>query len=190
MAGCATSEIGPTPTSRNIREGMARNAGYKRPGAIITRSTLCTCEPDCHMPQFFNPRKRRNPEELSRPPDQTSQHDSKRTKRNHHNKLQSPTAFWDNLSRIHLTKDALKELDRRNTQVAPIYHPTSPSLLRPITRGALDKLKKGGLPTRSATDFLSHCRKRSLKEIKQFARAGGPDLSDARGVCSNPAFYP
>jgi hypothetical protein len=124
------------------------------------------------MPQFFNPRKRRNSEELSRPPDQTSQRVSKRTKRSHHSKPQFPPAFWDNLSRIDLTKHALEELDRRNTRIASNSHPPSQRIRRPITRGALDKLKSH-LPTRSATDFLCHCGKRSSKDIKQFARVSG-----------------
>ncbi|KAI9809339.1 MAG: hypothetical protein M1825_002631 [Sarcosagium campestre] len=96
---------------------------------------------------------------------------------------QPPQAFWDNLSKIWLTKAALSELERRNS------HPSR----RPgfqfrqshgsITRGALDEWKnKQNCPAdENAADFLSHCLPEDVKGIKLSARHGGPDLRDLRG---------
>ncbi|KAA6412265.1 MAG: hypothetical protein FRX48_04417 [Lasallia pustulata] len=93
------------------------------------------------------------------------QHVSKRRKRSHPSEFQLPPAFWDNLSKIDLTKAALEELDRRNTQATLN---SRPPYLRPdqrITRRVLAELKKN---------------------IKQTARHGGPDLSDLRGFLEPP----
>ncbi|KAF2189960.1 hypothetical protein K469DRAFT_452169, partial [Zopfia rhizophila CBS 207.26] len=67
---------------------------------------------------------------------------------------QPPPAFWDNLSKIWLTKRALRELDQRNTQAAP-SPPRSPH-------------RRARRPPRI------------LKDIRLFARHGGPNLSDLR----------
>ncbi|EED11587.1 hypothetical protein TSTA_107780 [Talaromyces stipitatus ATCC 10500] len=66
-----------------------------------------------------------------------------------------PAAFWDNLSKVWLTHNALRELDRRNTQV-----PT-----------------KSLQPTRSSRPVTPN----EVKAIQRFARQGGPDLSELRG---------
>ena len=60
-------------------------------------------------------RKRRNPEQFESLPDE-AQNVSKKQKRSHISEPQYPPAFWDNLSRVDLTKRALRELDRRNKQ--------------------------------------------------------------------------
>lgn len=114
--------------------------------------------------QVSNPRKRQSahcrPSQL------------KKQKRTHHySGPQPPPAFWDNLSKIWLTGRALKELDKRNTEL-----PSSPylRLRQPFTRALAT--------CQPATDVLDQCTTSILKDIKLFARHGGPDLSDLRGV--------
>lgn len=65
----------------------------------------------------------------------------------------TPAEFWDNLSEVPLCKRALRELDRRSVQRI-----VSKPLAQPIQ-------------TRQRTE-----------EIKRFARCGGPDIRDLRGV--------
>lgn len=83
---------------------------------------------------------------------------------------QSPSGFWDNLSRVWLTRNALRELDRRNSQ-------------RTIV-GEEDLLVR-----RPANDFLHYCSPQQLREIKRYARRGGPDLCEIRGVCSETRLF-
>jgi hypothetical protein len=137
---------------------------------------------NCFMPGISNPRKRQRTELQ---PKGASQPQSKRQKLIHHcTESQLPPAFWDNLSKIWLTKNALRELDRRNSQLAP-SSPRSPRrrFHRPVTRRALAEREKNCLPAPSAANFLRHCGLRCLKDIKLSARRGGPDLADLRGVC-------
>jgi hypothetical protein len=132
--------------------------------------------------QLTSPRKRRHPEDLTSHQNKTSQHVFKKQKRSHPSGSQFPPAFWDNLSEIDLTKRALGELDRRNLQAALNSHLPYPRPRRPNTRRALAELKKGSQLARPAANYLYHCGRRVLKNIKQTARHGGPDLSDLRGV--------
>lgn len=134
--------------------------------------------------RLSNPRKRQRSEHRPHQLSNVLQRQSKRQKLNHHStKSQSSSAFWDNLSKIWLTKHALRELDRRNSQSNSVS-PRSPHprVHRPITRRALAELKKSRQTTQSATEFLRHCAPRCLKDINISARHGGPDLSDLKGV--------
>ncbi|KAG9228181.1 hypothetical protein BJ875DRAFT_352519, partial [Amylocarpus encephaloides] len=79
----------------------------------------------------------------------------KRRKLKHPRGSQLPTAFLDNLSKILLTKCALKEIDRRKTQ---------PSLSSPNSLNRIGRTLTG-----------------SENIIKLHARHGGPDLSNLRG---------
>ena len=112
-----------------------------------------------HMPeaQLSNPRKRRNPERLTPQQNKTSQHVSKKQKRSHPNGSQLPPAFWDNLSKIDLTKRALEELDRRSTQAAPNSQLPYPRSHQPITRHVLAELKKSLQSLAPAAYYLCHC---------------------------------
>ena len=131
--------------------------------------------------QVSYPRKRQNSEQLASLSDE-AEHASKKRKRTHLGEPQYRPAFWDNLSKVDLTKLALKELDRRNKVTA--WDPRTPNLQvrRRITRRARAQLEDRQL-THTATHFLNHCGARSLNDIKQFARCGGPDLSNLRSVC-------
>ena len=63
--------------------------------------------------------------------------------------------FWDHLSRVWLTRSALQEFDRRTVQ-----------LIKPKPK------------------YPSGFNEDSTKELKHFARQGGPSLCDLRGVGS------
>jgi len=171
---------------------MATDAGYKRcssPALNLSRDPVVD---DCSMSesQLPHPRKRQRTEQRPLKLNGISQPQSKRQKLSHHSTgSQPPPAFWDNLSKIWLTKRALRELNRRNSQSA--LSPTRSQYRRarrPVTRNFLAELKRNRRATQSAADFLRHCEPRTLKDIKLFARYGGPDLSDLRGVCV--ARYP
>ncbi|KAK3335088.1 hypothetical protein B0H65DRAFT_561600 [Neurospora tetraspora] len=76
-------------------------------------------------------------------------------------------------TRFPLTRDALRELNRRNKEAAR----SAPN----------SKLKRPGSPVpRHAAADLPAC---SASDLEHFARHGGPDLSDLRG-CHEPAVRP
>ena len=104
-------------------------------------------------------------------PEPKSQPISKKQRRSHLSGPQPPTALWDNLSKTWLTKGALSELDRRNTQAAQNQ---SRSLRRRVRQLVTQKL---------CADRNRQTAQYNLKDIKLFARRGGPDLSELRNVC-------
>jgi hypothetical protein len=114
-----------------------------------------------HTDQPIQSRKRQHSEQdsLATSPKQAD----KKQKVDHLGEFQVPTAFWDSLSKVWLTPNALRELDRRNKQ-APTSPPQEVQLLRPITR-------------------------RALRDIQKLARQGGPNLSELRGVRVYESFY-
>jgi hypothetical protein len=77
-----------------------------------------------------------------------------------------PTRFWDSLSKIPLTRNALRELNERNTKAS-------------CSSTNLQKLQQ----RRSNFQHLPAIPQR-------FARQGGPDLKDLRGVCGDPFTIP
>ncbi|CAD6440053.1 290bab11-0fa8-4ffe-a3f6-e626df4feab4 [Sclerotinia trifoliorum] len=124
-----------------------------------------------YMPKVnrSNPHKRLFSEQHSVPLQTSTQHLSKRQRLN---TSQKPPAFWDNLSKIWLTGNALKELDRRNSSLLPSH--------RPVTRKFVAKLREEE-NLEPAVDFLVKSSARRLKKIQLFARHGGPNLTDLRG---------
>jgi len=86
----------------------------------------------------------------------------KKAKRRHQSQQETNTPYWDSLSKLWLTRLALDELDRRNRQ--------RPSPVRPIV------VRRFGLDDKPGqSGNLS-------KQLKRFARYGGPDLRDLVGV--------
>ena len=75
--------------------------------------------------------------------------------------------FWDTLSKVWITPRALREFDRRNA--ARSFEQRCTSNLDPRSR------------KRSVID-TSHLSGPSLKNLKRFARRGGPSLVDLRSV--------
>lgn len=107
----------------------------------------------------------------------------KRQRLKHPTTVSQLPAFWDNLSKIWLTKHALKELNRRNRQPAS-SQPRSQyrRACQPVTRNFFAELKINRGVTQYASNFLRHCEPGTLKGLKIFARNGGPDLSDLKSV--------
>lgn len=139
---------------------------------------------DCHMPeQHLNLRKRQLSEQCPLQPNGTVQAASKKQRLSYPSGPQPPSAFWDNLSKIWLTKHALKELNRRNTEIASsplnLSYKQTP---RRVSRVALAELKEVCKPSQCAADFLRNCVSTCLKDVQRLSRHGGPDLSDLRGV--------
>lgn len=135
------------------------------------------------MPES-HPRKRQRTEQYVLQLNGTFQPQLKRQKLNHPaTGSQPPAAFWDNLSKIWLTECALRELNRRNSQPASsIPRSQYRQACQPVTQKFLAELKRNRRVTQSASDFLRHCEPGTLEDIKLFARYGGPDLSDLKGV--------
>lgn len=67
-----------------------------------------------------------------------------------------PPGFWDSLSKVHLTRGALREFDRRIAQYG------QPSSLVAVHSGASTEPR--------------------IRQLKRFSRHGGPDLTHVRGV--------
>ena len=92
-------------------------------------------------PQLSNSRKRQRSLRLPG----TSQPSLKKQKLSHIAVgSQTSPAFWDNLSKVWLTKRALGELERRNVQATQRPHQQFSHRRphRPVTRRALVELKK------------------------------------------------
>lgn len=75
-----------------------------------------------------------------------------------------PSRFWDHLSEIPLTRNALRELGNRNAKVSH----GSPATQTCCETGC-----------HQLTNLFSPT---DLRRITRFARHGGPDLKDLRGV--------
>jgi hypothetical protein len=112
---------------------------------------------------------------------------SKRQKVNYPRDSRATAAFWDNLSTIWLTKNALRELDRRNAEAAASNHRRH-SLQKPFSRpvSRLDVAEWKANQLQPATEYLTGCTQKRAGEIRSLARHGGPDLSDLRGVRPAP----
>ena len=93
-------------------------------------------------------------------PQDTDERDFKRRRAYSHESWVYPAAFWDNLSSIPLTRNSLRELNIRN--------PAKPRSRSSVAaqRNAIISFKKEELPQISP----------------RFARHGGPNLTDIRGV--------
>ncbi|KAJ8132966.1 hypothetical protein O1611_g654 [Lasiodiplodia mahajangana] len=91
-------------------------------------------------------------------------------------RTQLPPAFWDNLSELPLTKNALRELDRRNTQ--DFLHTQSPCPCLPRRPGI----------QRNTAQCLDYCSPTERERIRRFARIGGPNLSVLRGYRQEPSI--
>ncbi len=107
--------------------------------------------PSAKTPVPYNRKRQLSEAELETdfPPQPTS----KRQKFEDHQRHQTPSCFWDNLSRQWLTRRTLREFDRRTVwPAAPIP------------------------PQRTGKENIN------LAKLKRFARHGGPSLGDIRGV--------
>jgi hypothetical protein len=97
-----------------------------------------------------------------------------------------PAQFWDDLSKIWLTPNALRELDRRNQQSKSNQKRRPPQACRLFTLTT----SQSNRTTLSTDDILRHYTKKKLKDMKWFAMFGGPDLRGLRGVCILSSLLP
>ncbi|EGE82335.2 hypothetical protein BDDG_05279 [Blastomyces dermatitidis ATCC 18188] len=105
-------------------------------------------------------------------------HPSDRSQYRKRKKLDAPApAYWDNLSKIWLTKDALEELDRRNSCLKPPQNHH-----QPLTQQFHTELFQ------FAPAFLRDCAPACSKQIKRVSRLGGPDLTDLRNYSKQEIF--
>ncbi|EEQ89659.2 uncharacterized protein BDCG_04779 [Blastomyces dermatitidis ER-3] len=106
-----------------------------------------------------------------------SERHSKRQQLDH-----STSAYWDNLSKIYLTKNAIREHDRRNStfkQLQKLHKPVHRRHCRPNTR-QFQAEQDARLELVRLPGFLCDCSPTQLKEITRLSRLGGPDLSDLK----------
>ncbi len=111
---------------------------------------------------LFGRKRRRGAIEQEQSTTATPHPPRKKAQRRRQSQQETNTAYWDSLSKLWLTRRALDELDRRNRQKASPVRTT-------VARG-LDLGDEPGL------------LKSLSKQLKRFARHGGPDLCGFRGV--------
>ncbi|KAI6781896.1 uncharacterized protein J7T54_005106 [Emericellopsis cladophorae] len=99
-------------------------------------------------------KRARGDEDTSRSHSRAAEAPGTRLKKPKRSNSEYPPSFWDNLSTIPLTRGALRELDRRNRTNAASWSP------RPAQPQQVPQ---------------------ACRDIKEFARRGGPSLLDIRG---------
>lgn len=134
-----------------------------------------------------DPRGRRETCKSSRKrPSEASQETSSSPKRHRpHYPPTIPSRFWDNLSKVPLTRNALRELNRREEerQIASHIADQEQQRVPMITRSTRRKLEQQDYRQQSAEKLLGQFSPTSLKQVRRFSSHGGPDLSDLIGVC-------
>jgi hypothetical protein len=139
-------------------------------------------------PPPYNPRKRQRAEPAQL--EKASQPTAKRQRAERDGGRRASAAYWENVSKVWLTKRALEELDRRTLSACPAptrhSHRSHRSVRRRAHRPATESCAaESGAACRSAqyiVDPLSGCSARTARRIKSAARRGGPDLSELRNV--------
>lgn len=127
-----------------------------------------------------NPRKRQRAEPVQL--EKATQPTAKRQRIDCNSKLRALAAYWDNASKVWLTRRALKELDRRTLAVSPAQRPVRQRAHQPVTRSCAGKTRGVRSSAGYTVDPLSACSARTARRIKLTARQGGPDLSELRNV--------
>jgi hypothetical protein len=121
-------------------------------------------------------------------PSEASQEASSSPKRHRpHYPSTIPSRFWDNLSKVPLTRNALRELDRRQERRQIAFHNADqeqPSVQR-LTRSARRSLAQENHHQQSAGQILGQFSPAHLKNVRRFSSHGGPDLRDLIGVRSS-----
>ncbi|KAI9752493.1 MAG: hypothetical protein M4579_005617 [Chaenotheca gracillima] len=131
--------------------------------------------------RLHSSRKRRTPEDSVSHPNGAPQQVFKRQKLEESRRSQNPLAFWDSLSKIDLTKYALRELDRRNFEARQKPDLPYARLRRRNSLRALWEPESCSQAVTPAANYLKSCQAGVSKKIEQFARHGGPDLLDLVG---------
>ena len=95
-----------------------------------------------------------------------------------------PAEYWDNLSKIWLTESALDELKRRGTQnTRGAKCSQKPQSRKHSSCRTLAELRESDEEAiQPVAEYLRDSTQSRLRDIKLFARRGGPDLRNLRGV--------
>ena len=88
------------------------------------------------------------------------------------------TAFWDNVSKVPLFPGALKEFDRRNSLAVGSSIKSAPRSTRRSTRSTARRAALVDQLVCQNSSASGDC----AAQLKRFARRGGPDLHNLRGV--------
>ena len=180
----------PSPSRSAVRNASPPNTGFSnhnvdRLSAVSLRIANARMEAPrdspCSPSARSGPRKRQNPCTDEQPPDNTTAHLSKKRKLAYPSCL--PPQFWDGLSKIFLTKNALRELDRRNRQrkrAESLQSTIAPRRSRRLRSSRIGAARDDSL--QRVEQVLGQYSSTCLKRLKRFATHGGPDLGDLRGV--------
>ncbi|EQL03167.1 hypothetical protein OCS_01114 [Ophiocordyceps sinensis CO18] len=131
-------------------------------------------------------RKRQHPSAGQQPPDDATAHSSSKKRKLAHPWC-PPPQFWDGLSKIFLTTNALRELSRRNTQRQGrrAENPQPPIAPRRSRRLRARRISaERGASLQRVDQVLGQYSSPRLKRLKRFATHGGPDLGGLRGFRS------
>jgi hypothetical protein len=139
-------------------------------------------------PPPYNPRKRQRAEPAQL--EKASQPTAKRQRAERDGGRRASAAYWENVSKVWLTRRALEELDRRTLSACPAparrSHRSHRSVRRrahrPATESCAAELGAARRSAQYTVDPLSGCSARTARRIKSAARRGGPDLSELRNV--------
>lgn len=130
-------------------------------------------------------RKRRIPSDSIQPLETPDHRSPKRQKLSH--PAFPPSKFWDDLSEIPLTRNSLRELNDRNAEVSRGSSRTRSRRISIQENGCFQHsnqfLDHPNQFLNHPDQFLNQCLPTYLKQITCFAKHGGPDLRDLRGVC-------
>ncbi|KAL7810163.1 hypothetical protein V8C26DRAFT_438128, partial [Trichoderma gracile] len=96
-----------------------------------------------------------------------------------------PSRFWDNLSRVPLTRSALRELNRREEERQINADEEQPRFQR-IIRTTRSSLSQENYHQQSADQILHQFSPARLKKVRRFSSHGGPDLRDLVGYPAPP----
>ncbi|PHH91055.1 hypothetical protein CDD83_1846 [Cordyceps sp. RAO-2017] len=124
-------------------------------------------------------RKRQHPSTGEQPADDAAALSSSKKRKIAH-PSRHPPKFWDGLSKIYLTKNALRELDRRNIQRQRRWEKNHQPPIKPRRSRRLGA-SAGGESNQRVGQVLDQYSPTYLRRLKKFATHGGPDLSDLQG---------
>lgn len=132
--------------------------------------------PQNSISQSDNPvlRKRRQLPDSLQPLEIVLEYPSSKKRKLHHPAF-PPQRFWEKLSATPLTRNTLRAFNEQNSRIPHVSTDT-----RTLRKRPRSIVKVGHRPADQIVDVYSPT---SLKRVKSFARQGGPDLTDLRGVC-------
>lgn len=119
-------------------------------------------------------RKRRQFPSSLQPLETVLEYPSSKKRKLHHPAF-PPQKFWENLSETPLTRNTIRAFNEQNSRIPDVLADTRTLRKRPRS------IVTGG--HQPADQIVGAYSPTSLKRVKAFARHGGPNLTDLRGVC-------